>query len=169
MRAHLEFHHVGAEPLKLGDVVIENFQVRHPGTTLGYKIRVADRVIGWVPDNEFLSGHLDPLDELTLDHPVVQPESQFVEFLRGVDLLFHEAQYTDEEYPNKVGWGHSSVGNACALVRLAGVKRWVITHHDPVHDDDFLEGKLNITRRLLGRAHASTEVVHGYDGLSEYL
>ena len=92
-----------------------------------------------------------------------------VDFLQDVDLLIHEAQYTDEEYPQKVGWGHSSVGNACALVHLAKVKRWIITHHDPNHDDFVLETKLNQTRRLLTRMGCPVQVAHGYDGLTEYL
>ncbi len=169
MRAHLDFHHLHETPLTIERAKISWIQTRHPGTTLGYKIEVEGRTIAWIPDNEFLEGHLDPLDDLTRDSEIVKPYLPMLDFLQGVDILIHEAQYTDEEYPSKVGWGHCSVGNACALVNLAGVKRWIITHHDPIHDDQFLETKLNLTKRLLTRLGSSVQVMHGYDGLTEYL
>ncbi len=59
--------------------------------------------------------------------------------------------------------------NACILAHLGGVKRWLITHHDPTHDDAFLETKLNQTRRLLARRGCTIPVAHAYDGLTEYL
>jgi hypothetical protein len=49
------------------------------------------------------------------------------------------------------------------------VKRWIVTHHDPNHDDGYLETKLNQTRRLLTRMGSNLQVYHGYDGLTEYL
>jgi phosphoribosyl 1,2-cyclic phosphodiesterase len=169
MRAHLDFHHLNGAPINIEGVKISWIQTCHPGTTLGYKIEVEGKKIAWFPDNEFLKGHLDPLDDLTRESEVVQPFLPVIDFLSDVDLLFHEAQYTDEEYLHKVGWGHSSVGNACQLAHLAKVKRWIITHHDPSHDDSFLEMKLNVTRRLLSRLDSKVQVSHGYDGLTEYL
>jgi phosphoribosyl 1,2-cyclic phosphodiesterase len=169
MRAHLDFHHLHEEPLVIDGVKISWIQTCHPGTTLGYKIEIEGQKIAWFPDNEFLRGHLDPLDELTRESEVVKPYLPIVDFLTDVDILIHEAQYTDGEYPSKVGWGHSSVGNACWLAHLAKVKRWIITHHDPNHDDGYLETKLNQTRRLLSRMGSTLQVYHGYDGLTEYL
>ena len=93
-------------------------------------------------------------------------KSDVVRFLSDADVVIHEAQYTCDEYPQKVRWGHSSVSNACALMKMAGVKRWIITHHDPMHDDVFLESKLNITRQILERlGHASKAALSsGVDG-----
>jgi ribonuclease BN (tRNA processing enzyme) len=90
-----------------------------------------------------------------------------IEFLSDADVVIHEAQYTTEEYPIKVGWGHSSIANAAVLMKLAGVKRWIITHHDPNHDDAFLEAKLNLTRLILARLGHPIQVSHGYDGMME--
>jgi ribonuclease BN (tRNA processing enzyme) len=61
-----------------------------------------------------------------------------VEFCKGADLLIHDAQYTPEELESHRGWGHSSYEQAIECARLAGVKRLILTHHDPDHDDDFL-------------------------------
>ena len=64
---------------------------------------------------------------------------RLVELARGADLLVHDAQYTAEELQNRRGWGHSSFDQAMQVAEMAGVKRLALTHHDPEHDDDFLE------------------------------
>jgi hypothetical protein len=58
---------------------------------------------------------------------------------------------------------------ACAMTKLTGVKRWIVVHHDPDHDDPALHSKLNLTRQILREIGHPIEVVHGYDGMSEYL
>lgn len=57
----------------------------------------------------------------------------------GVDLLIHDSQYTDAEYGERVGWGHSSLPQAVALARSAGARRLVMFHHDPSHGDALLD------------------------------
>jgi hypothetical protein len=53
-------------------------------------------------------------------------------------------------------------------MKLAGVKRWVVTHHDPMHDDVFLDSKLQLTRQILERIGHEMQVTHGYDNMTEY-
>jgi len=55
------------------------------------------------------------------------------------------------------------------LAKFANVKRWIVTHHDPMHDDEFLEKKLNLTRQQLARLEHNISVGHGYDGMTKYL
>ena len=62
-----------------------------------------------------------------------------LELAAGVDVLIHDAQYTDAEYETRVGWGHSTLGHALAFAELARVGRFVPFHHDPAHDDDMLD------------------------------
>lgn len=66
-------------------------------------------------------------------------DPEVVEFCRGADLLIHEAQYTDEELSQRRGWGHSSYNQAIEVAKRAKVKQLYITHHDPDHDDNFLQ------------------------------
>ena len=100
---------------------------------------------------------------------VMRFEVVIIDFLTDVDILIHEAQYTNQEYPTRIGWGHSSISNACLLARFANVKEWVVTHHDPMHDDAFLEEKLNLTRQQLARLDHGISMDHGYDGMTKYL
>ena len=88
--------------------------------------------------------------------------------MADVDVLILEMQYTNEEYPKKIGWGHSSLSNACLLAKLARAKRLVVTHHDPMHDDDFLQTKLNLTRQILKELDYPIEVSNGFDGYTGY-
>ena len=169
MNSNLDFQHLTDNPLVFGDVKVHWEYSQHPGATVGYKVDVAGVKIAWMPDNEFLRGYIGPPSALTRDHPLVAPYGKVIRFLSDVDILIHEAQYTNAEYPKKIRWGHSSVSNACLLMKFAGVKRWIVTHHDPMHDDEFLETKLNMTRQLLADLGHPMQVSHGYDGLTEYL
>jgi len=122
-----------------------------------------------MPDDEFLKGYLGSPNGISIDSEIVVDYLPLIEFLSDVDILIAEAQYTNEEYPAKIGWGHTSVSNACVLMKIANIKNWIVTHHDPMHDDTFLEDKLNLTRQLMERIGHSIEVSHGYDGLIKYL
>jgi len=68
-----------------------------------------------------------------------QIDQRVVKLARGADLLVHDAQYTAEELLERRGWGHSSFDQAMQVAEMAGVKRLALTHHDPDHDDEFLE------------------------------
>ena len=168
MQAEIEFRHLPAEPLVIGPARISWESATHPGATVGYKIEIGGKKIAWVPDNEFLLGYTGDPASLTREHHLVRPFSKMIEFLSDADTVIHEAQYMNDEYPQKIRWGHSSVGNAACLMKLAGVRRWVVTHHDPMHDDTFLEAKLNLTRQILSHLDCPTQVCHGYDGMTEY-
>jgi DNA-binding response OmpR family regulator len=168
MNSQIDFRNLGENPVSAGKARIHWEFAQHPGATVGYKVEVAGRRIAWVPDNEFLQGYAAAPDAITRDHPLVAPYGKMIDFLSDADIVIHEAQYTPEEYPGKMRWGHSSVANAAVLMKLAGVQRWIITHHDPSHDDSFLETKLNVTRRILERIGHPIQVSHGYDGMTEY-
>ena len=169
MNAAIEFRHLTPDPVRIGDVTVHWEYAQHPGATVGYKVDVGGTTVSWFPDDEFLFGYVGAPEEVGLDDQRLAPYRRVIDFLTDVDILIHEAQYTNDEYPAKIGWGHSSISNACLLARLANVKRWIITHHDPMHDDGFLERKLNLTRQQLARLGHPIPVIHGYDGMVEYL
>jgi phosphoribosyl 1,2-cyclic phosphodiesterase len=95
---------------------------RHPGTAYSYRLSRNGKSVVFCTDIEH-GTDLDP---------------DIVDFCRGADLLLHDAQYTPEELPNRRGWGHSSYMQAIECARLAEVKKLVLTHHDPDHDDTLL-------------------------------
>ena len=169
MHSSLHFKHLSENPVVVNGVKIHWEYAQHPGATVGYKIEIGGRKIVWLPDNEFLQGYVGAPEDVTRDNPFVAPYRKIIEFLSDADVVVHEAQYTNEEYLAKIGWGHCCVSNACLLMKFANVKRWIITHHDPNHDDNFLEKKLSLTRQILKRIGHEMKVEHGRDGMEEPL
>ena len=95
----------------------------HPGGAYSYRIERNGKVLVICTDVE----HGEEIDV------------RLVELARGADLLVHDAQYTAEELQKRRGWGHSSFDQAIQLAEMSGAKRLALTHHDPDHDDEFLE------------------------------
>jgi ribonuclease BN (tRNA processing enzyme) len=104
--------------------------MRHSSHTVGYRVRVAGRTICYLPDNELEKG----------DFAVGGAEwrAELRAFLDGVDLMIHDATYTEEEYPTRHGWGHSTFEQAFTLARECGVRRLLFFHHAPERTDDQL-------------------------------
>jgi phosphoribosyl 1,2-cyclic phosphodiesterase/ActR/RegA family two-component response regulator len=169
LQADIEFRHLDDDAVEIGDLTVTWEYAQHPGATVGYRIDVAGTSLSWFPDDEFLLGYRGRPEELEPGDERLEPYRKVLDFLTDVDILVHEAQYTNDEYPDKVGWGHSSVSNACLMAKLCNARRWIVTHHDPMHDDRFLETKLNLTRQQLARLDHPIPVSHGYDGMAEYL
>lgn len=101
--------------------------VCHPGRTLGYRLDDGNGVLAYLPDHEPALGY----DTLP-DDPAWVSGTRLAE---GADLLVHDAQYRDDEYPARVGWGHSSVSQVVAFTRLVEAGHLLAFHHDPGHDD----------------------------------
>jgi phosphoribosyl 1,2-cyclic phosphodiesterase len=125
--AAMEFEHLNHGSYELGDFTLEVMRVRHPSFVNGYRIRVGGVVICFIPDNE-LDGDM---------YGAIEPgfETRIVDFVGDADLLIHDAMYTVEEYPHRIGWGHSTFEQALRLAKEGGVKRLLFSHHDPTRTD----------------------------------
>lgn len=166
MQAEFVFHTLQDDgPLEFEKLNLHYDYSNHPGPTLCFKIETATQTIGYATDNEVLLGYHGHPNKVDLDHPLLAPNLNVVDFFRGCDLLIHEAQYTPEDYKQKVGWGHSSVSNAAALVKFCEVPEWIVTHHDPAHTDAMLEQKLGLHRSCLRECNVDCQVHMAYDGL----
>lgn len=168
LHAKINFVFLDDSPVKIGDVSVTREFTQHPGATVCFKVEHNGWSAAFVPDNEFLQGHTGSPLGLTRDHDLVVPYQPIIKFLDDVDLLVHEAQYLPADYPKRIGWGHSNLAMACALAKMVRAKKWIVVHHDPDHDDPALHSKLNLTRQILKEIDCDVDVVHAYDGLSEY-
>jgi phosphoribosyl 1,2-cyclic phosphodiesterase len=122
-----------AEPMewRIGPARIKALPVNHRGPTLGYRIDDGPTSLCYIPDHE--PGIGTPLAQLDDDWI-----SGF-ELARDASLLIHDCQYTDEEYPTHLGWGHCPVSDALEFARRTSARRVLLFHHDPLHTDDFLD------------------------------
>lgn len=129
MQADLQFYalEVG-QKLEIGEISIENAKLNHPGEAIGYRVSWRGISAAYITDTEHFP---DKIDENVL------------KLSDRADVLVIDATYTDEEYYNekssKVGWGHSTWQEAVKIAKAAEVKKLVIFHHDPLHNDDFLD------------------------------
>lgn len=117
---------------EIGEFSVEARLVCHPGPTVGYRITCDGAVLAYIPDHEPMLG-LEALPDQAAWIPGI-------EIARDADLLIHDAQFTAEEYPRYVGWGHSTIPHALAFAKAAGVSHLVPFHHDPSHTDEILDG-----------------------------
>jgi phosphoribosyl 1,2-cyclic phosphodiesterase len=148
--ARLVFHDVPDGPWQIGGARIEAAPVSHPGPTVAYRIEGDGVVVAYVPDHE---------PGLGTDLVELRPDwiSGFG-IAQGADVLFHDAQYFEDEYRTRAGWGHSSVADTVTFARLASVRRLVLFHHDPLHTDDELEALEARARDLWGPAGEPPEL-----------
>ena len=107
-----------------GDVVVRTGLLNHPNRAVGYRIEYGGRSICYLTDNE---------------HKPEGPDPDLVELIRGADIAIYDSMYTEEEYASRVGWGHSTWQAGVELCDAAEVKKLVIFHHDPEHDDAMMD------------------------------
>ncbi len=105
-------------------VTIRTAALNHPNRATGYRIEVAGKSLCYVTDTEHLPG---------------APDANILALIAGADLVIYDSTYTDAEFPGHVGWGHSTWQEGIRLVEKAGAKRLAIFHHDPSHDDAFMD------------------------------
>jgi ribonuclease BN (tRNA processing enzyme) len=81
-----------------------------------------------------------------------------------VDVLIHDTTYFDDEYPSKVNWGHSSIGQVVRLAHAADVDRLYLFHHDPEHADQDIDRKLQVARALVTELGSRVDCVLAIEG-----
>jgi len=140
--AQMTFHDVPVEEWEIGPARLLAHPVSHPGPTVGYRLSEGGRSLAYIPDHEPAFG---------VDLSTVPPEwMSGYALVDGADVLLHDSQYGEDEYSARVGWGHSSVEQAVAFARITNVRRLVMFHHDPDHDDEELELLFSPARELWG-------------------
>jgi phosphoribosyl 1,2-cyclic phosphodiesterase len=128
--ASMGFDHLNEGGCDLKAARLEVMRVKHPSYAVAYRIRIGGQTICLVPDNE-LDGAMYGVERGW--------EKRFVDFVGGADLLVHDSMYTDEEYGQRPGWGHSTFSQSARLAQEAGVGALLFFHHDPTRTDNELE------------------------------
>lgn len=133
----LTLHDVPLGEFAIGSLNVRASLVCHPGPTVGYRISENGSTVAYLPDHEPALGWQQ--------FPGAPEWTSGFELADGADLLIHDAQYTDDEYLNHTGWGHSSLKQTLAFAAVAGVRRLVTFHHDPSHDDATISAMIHET------------------------
>ncbi len=152
----VSFRDTPASEWELGGATIRAEAVTHRGPTLGYRISDGETTVAYIPDHE-----------PALGAPLAGLEPEWIsgfDLARDADLLIHDCQYTDAEYPEHVGWGHSGLTDTLTFARRVGARRLMTFHHDPLHSDDFLDGLAADARAAWGELGGdATEIEPGME------
>jgi phosphoribosyl 1,2-cyclic phosphodiesterase len=131
LSADLQFHELPSHLIEIDELSIAAQLIIHPNPTIGYRIECGGAAITYLPDHEpALGGQTFPHDKSWVSG---------YKLAEGADLLIHDTQYTEKEYQDRIGFGHSSIKHAFQFAELTDVKHFVPFHHDPTHSDDDLD------------------------------
>ena len=119
-----QFEHTGfkaGETLTFEDgAVVQTHSLNHPGGATGYRFSHGGRSVCYISD---------------LEHSEPWPDPDLMAFVRNTDLMIYDGMFSENEYPNCRGWGHSTWHKGVELAQAAGVKALAIFHLYPGHDD----------------------------------
>ena len=143
MEAHRHFHDIEKETLSFKDVVLKTITLNHPQGCIGFRLECGGNVLVYATDNEPGSPEHD---------------RNIRKLAEGADIFIYDGQYTPLEYVNfKKGWGHSTWREAVTIASEAQVKQLVLFHHDPDHNDNFVETIVSETQKFFPNALAAWE------------
>jgi diguanylate cyclase (GGDEF)-like protein len=143
---------------RIGDILVETQYLNHTAPTIAYRISCDGATVAYITDHEPFWNSPGPV----FHHP---GDQRHIEFLKGLDLVIHDAQYTSEEYATKIGWGHSPTDYVTDVAIAAGVGRVALFHHDPTHDDDALKAIETTQRARVAAAGSSVDVFAAAEGV----
>lgn len=128
VQARISYQETCRSSFAVHSLVIDPVRTSHPNSGLGYRFSENGKSFVFLTDNELAYRHPGGLDF-----------EDYVRFAAGADLLFHDSEFTDEEYRTKKTWGHSSYRSALRLALEAGVKRFGLFHHNQERTDEALD------------------------------
>ena len=160
--ATTRFHDLVEGRFAIGGVRVVTQYLNHPALTLGYRLESGGVVIVYSSDHEPHAPN--PAARLAGEPPMHGEDRRHVEFLADADLVIHDAQYTVEEYPQKLGWGHTPAEWAVDYAVAARARRLALFHHDPHRKDDAIDRLVETCRRRAGAAGSPLDVFAAAEG-----
>lgn len=134
----------------VGPVLVSALRANHPGLAFGYRLFSPEGIVAFFPDTE-------PRQDNT--------DREMLDFVHGADVLILDSQYDHTEYRKHTGWGHGCVDNSVALALEADVKKLVLFHHDPDHDDKKIDSLVKYGRALIRKAKGKLKLEAAREGM----
>jgi phosphoribosyl 1,2-cyclic phosphodiesterase len=124
------------------EVTVKTDRLNHPGGALSYRVEYNNKSLVYATDTEHLQNKLD-------ENVIRQAHKS--------NVFIYDTTYTEEEYESKIGWGHSTYIEGCKIAREASVDKFILFHHDPSHNDDFINAIEKKAKKLFTNSYASFE------------
>jgi phosphoribosyl 1,2-cyclic phosphodiesterase len=125
-KAKIEYHDFrsGDVLYPSNNVILHTAPLDHPDGASGYRLEYHGRVFALLSDTEGFPGRYD---------------RELIALAKGADLIVYDGTFTETEIISRAGWGHSTYERGIRLANEAGAKQLCLFHHDPSHDDDFMD------------------------------
>lgn len=159
----------------IGKVRVRSKFANHPGICAGYRLTTSGGSIAFFPDNEpyeLLKLHIADRDQTSVQDArefAKTEREKLIEFLDACDVLILDAQYTDDEYQEHIGWGHGSLSRVVSLALEAKVRKLILFHHDPNHNDEMIDEMVERARLLVVESGSRLEVEAAREGAEVWL
>ena len=141
--AQKRFHTIETGAFAISDIMVSTERLHHPDGVTAYRLTRNGASMVMATDTE----HGEP-----------DSDARIRRLARGADVLFYDAQYTPDQYlASKVGWGHSTWEQAVKIAEEAGVRRLLLTSHDPMRTDDEIDEILALARERFPNTDAACE------------
>jgi phosphoribosyl 1,2-cyclic phosphodiesterase len=131
LRADIDFSELEEGEITIDDTVVRTHYLNHTAVCMGYRVEADGASVAYITDHEPYGAANGGLAH--------GGDKRLVEFIRGVDLLIQDTQYTPEEYESRRGWGHGTTAYVTDVAVQAGVRRAALFHHEPTHDDEVID------------------------------
>ncbi|MCL2720580.1 MAG: MBL fold metallo-hydrolase [Treponema sp.] len=168
LSANIEYNEIKETTLNLGDgLSVTSKFLNHPIFCLGFRFNYKGKSIATVFDHEpyrnlFTSENDDEEAQKEGEEAAAEENEKIKDFIKGADIVIHDAQYTNNEYTKRIGWGHSSNEQGVELTKDAGVKKLVFYHHEPQHTDKELEE----IEKSYAQTNRHMEIIMAKEGLT---
>ncbi len=153
--AEITFCELVEGKIHIADATVRTHLLNHTSPCMGYRIEADGVAVAYVTDHEPYAHDGTGL---------TGEDWRLVDFVRGVDLLIQDAQYTAEEYAARQGWGHGSADYVVDIAIAAGVRRVALFHHEPTHTDADIDRMLETGRARARKAGSGVEVFGAIEG-----
>jgi len=169
--ADITYRELLEETFTIGSARITTHYLNHTSICMGYRVEADGQSVVYVSDHEpyglALFGSDPPADRIgrgLRDGVVHVGDRRLIEWVTDADLVIQDTQYTPEEYPKKIGWGHGSADYVTDVAILSHARRLALFHHDPLHDDKMVDEIVAYCRDRVAEAGASVEIFAAEEG-----
>jgi CheY-like chemotaxis protein/phosphoribosyl 1,2-cyclic phosphodiesterase len=166
--ATIRYHTLVERAFQIGDLRITPRYLNHPALTLGYRLETGSVTVVYATDHEPHVPYQPHMSHLPMTESagwlMHREEQGHTAFLAGADLVIHDAQYSLAEYQQRLGWGHSPVEYTVDVALAARAKQLALFHHEPWHDDETLEGLVQVGRQRVAAGAGTLDVFAAAEG-----
>lgn len=160
LRADITFSELEEGEIAIDDARVRTHYLNHTAVCMGYRLEADGVSLAYITDHEpYALPSPDP--QARFAHG---GDRRLVDFVRGVDLLIQDSQYTPEEYVTRRGWGHGSTKYVADVAAAAGVRQLAMFHHEPTHSDAEIDRMVDDARDRARARGAEIEIFAAAEG-----